>query len=105
MSDKNQSPPYDRLDIAFIAIGAADAFEEADGANKERFEGQIAFIEECVNHAELLHRIWLEQNGEWAGVWAYDVAERFGYLYGLHILGGGLLTDAEKILREIVDAA
>lgn len=94
----------DSLDIAYIAIGAKQALVDAAGhhACDARFDGELGYIQACIDHAGLLDRVYEEQNGEFPGVWCYEVAEPFGHAYGKHLQQGGDLGDAERILREIV---
>ncbi|HEL3759497.1 TPA: hypothetical protein UMV36_003937 [Stenotrophomonas maltophilia] len=52
----------------------------------------------------MLDRVWQEQDDGFPGVWCYEVAEPFGYLYGEHLQQGGDPDAAEQILRGIVAA-
>ena len=102
-----QQDEQDLLDVAYIALGAMDALEDwpADGAVMDRFGGHLGFIQACIEHAPLLHRLWLER-GEQAGLaWCYDVAEPFGERYGRHLLAGGEPRHAETILRDVLASA
>jgi hypothetical protein len=93
----------DILDVAYIAIGATRALAEAgDQHNGPQGDGELGYIQACIEHVVLLDRLWQETNGEFPGVWCYEVAEPFGYAYGQHLLQGGDRPDAEKILRGIV---
>jgi hypothetical protein len=93
----------DLLDVAYIAIGAAQARVAAgDQHSGPAREGELGYIQTCIEHAGLLDRLWQETNGEFPGVWCYEVAEPFGYAYGQYVLQGGDRADAERILRAIV---
>jgi len=94
----------DNLDIAYVAIGAKQALDDApdDQACNARFDGELGYIQACIDHVELLARVYEEQAGEFPGVWCYEAAESFGYIYGKHLLQDGELRDAERILRAIV---
>lgn len=92
----------DDLDTAYIAIGAKQALVDLEDGPGSRFEGELGYIQACIDHAGLLDRVWQECEGTFPGVWCYEVAEAFGYAYGHHIQQGGCLGDAEQILRKIV---
>lgn len=92
----------DDLDTAYIAIGAKQALVELKDDPGSRFEGELGYIQACIDHASLLDRVWQECEGTFPGVWCYEVAESFGYVYGRHIQQGGCLGEAERILRNIV---
>lgn len=93
----------DILDVAYIAMGAKQALMEAEDLHSgPQLEGELGYIQACIDHVGLLERLWQESNGEFPGVWCYEVAESFGYVYGQHLLQGGDRPDAEKILRGIV---
>ena len=96
----------DALDIAYIAIGARQAlmdFPIGHGSSICGFEGELDYVQACIDQAALLDRVWVEAEGAFAGVWCYDVAEPFGYAFGRHLQGGGPTSDAERILRDLVN--
>jgi hypothetical protein len=93
----------DILDVAYVAIGAKRELEKAgDQHNGPQLEGELGYIQACIEHVGLLDRLWQEMNGEFPGVWCYEVAEPFWYVYGQHLLQGEDRGDAETILRDIV---
>ncbi|WP_374499719.1 hypothetical protein [Pseudoxanthomonas sp.] len=96
--------PIDPLDIAYIAIGAKQALADCDALSDAlpAFEGELGYIQACIDHAGMLERVWQESAETFPGVWCYEVAEPFGYGFGKHLLQGGMSTDAEHILRAIV---
>ncbi len=95
----------DPLDVAYVAIGAKQALVEFGDIGRSRFEGEQGFIQVCIDQVGYLDQVWQEQAGQFPGVWCYEVAEPFGYAYGVHRLHGGKSTGAEQILRDIVQAA
>ncbi len=97
----------DLLDVAYIALGASHALEAwaAHGEAMDRFEGQLGYIQACIDQAPLLHRLWLECGEEHSLVWCYEVAQPFGEQYGRHLLAGGDPLEAETILRTILAPA
>lgn len=104
--ETNQSKQYvkntgviDPLDIAFAAIGAHQAWGEASSEARERFEGQLAFVGEVISNAQNLADVWETHEDNFAGVWAYDVAEAFGQQYGRAILSGEAADPVQLIIR------
>ncbi|WP_115859973.1 hypothetical protein [Lysobacter silvisoli] len=96
----------DPLDLAYMAIGAKQALVEHDDIScRARFEGELDFIQACIDQVGCLDRAWQRQNDQFPGVWCYEVAEPFGYGYGAHLLRGGEPARAEEILGGIVAAA
>lgn len=98
-----ESPPVpeDLVDVAYIGIGAHRAFTEADESELDQFEGQLSFIQSCIDKVYVLDGVWHEVEHEKRGVWAYDVAEVFGWTYGRHLLAGGDPSEAIDIARRI----
>ncbi|WP_323162888.1 hypothetical protein [Stenotrophomonas maltophilia] len=94
----------DLLDVAYVAQGASQALEAwpARSEAMDRFEGQLGYIQACIDQAPLLHRLWLECGNENGLVWCYEVAGPFGARYGRHLLAGGDPLEAEAILRAIL---
>ena len=100
--------PADALDIAYIAIGAKQALKDSpDGGSSaiSGFEGELDYVQACIDQAGLLDRVWQEYEGIFPGVWCYEVAEPFGYSFGKHLQLDGSSADAERILRAIVVAS
>ncbi|HFL2038786.1 TPA: hypothetical protein ACXIGC_000148 [Stenotrophomonas maltophilia] len=96
--------PIDALDIAYIAIGAKQALKDSPAGDSaiSRFEGELSYVQACIDQAGLLDRVWQEYEGIFPGVWCYEVAEPFGYSFGKHLQLDGSSADAERILRAIV---
>jgi len=94
----------DALDIAFIAIGARQALADSSAGLDaiSRFEGELGYVQACIDQAALLDRVYHECDGTFPGIWCYEVAEPFGYAFGQHLLGNGNAAAAERILRDIV---
>lgn len=87
---------YDPTDLAALAAGWAGSTEASPGVSLT--------LEDAVflcDVARLLHRLWLEiPDGEWPGVWAYEVAEPTGHALGQR--GGHNLKAAEDIARAFI---
>jgi hypothetical protein len=96
--------PIDVLDIAYIAIGARQALADSPAGQDtiSRFEGELGYVQACIDQADQLNRVWQEYAGTFPGVWCYEAAEPFGYAFGKHLQRGGNSADAERILRDIV---
>lgn len=96
----------DSLDIAYIAIGAKQALEESEATHAAApFEGELAYVQTCIDQAELLDRAWQGCSDVFPGVWCYEVAEPFGLAFGRHLLAGGAVEAAESILQPILISA
>lgn len=96
--------PIDALDIAYIAIGAKQALVDSPVGlgGISRLEGELNYVHACIDHAALFDRVWQECEGNFPGVWCYEVAESFGYGFGKHLQQDGSAAEAERILRDIV---
>lgn len=94
----------DALDIAYIAIGAKQALKDSSDGDSaiSGFEGELDYVQACIDQAGLLDRVWQECEGIFPGIWCYEVAEPFGYSFGKHLQLDGSSADAERILRAIV---
>jgi hypothetical protein len=97
--------PVDPLDVAYIAIGARQALAGPLGAHKSTpgFEGELSYVQACIDQAGLLGCAWDEYAGAFPGVWCYDVAEPFGHAFGKHLQEGGSSTDAAGILGVLIE--
>lgn len=84
--NKNNDP----LDLAYIAIGAATAWNDLNGAMRFALGGQLEYISKCVDPRILdyLQETWDEVENKYDGVWAYEVCEPFGEQYGAALLAG-----------------
>lgn len=95
----------DYLDIAYIAIGAKQALAACPPSQGVGpFEGELAYVQACIDYAGLLDREWEASGKSFPGVWCYEVVEPFGYEMGRHLLGGGGPGEVEIILEKIVSA-
>lgn len=96
--------PIDALDIAYIAIGAKQALSDSPAGHDAiyRFEGELGYVQACIDQAALLDQVWRECEERFHGVWCYEVVEPFGYAFGQHLQRDGSAADAERILRDIV---
>ena len=97
----------DPLDIAYIAMGARQALAEwRDGPPAPfPFEGELAYIEACIEQAPALQRAWEAVQDRLDFVWCYEVAEPFGLAYGRHLLQGGGPDAAAGLLHDLVGDA
>lgn len=96
--------PLNALDMAYIAIGANQALADSPAGHDaiSRFEGELGYVQACIDQAALLDQVWRECEERFPGVWCYEVAEPFGYAFGQHLQPDGSAADAERILRDIV---
>ena len=96
--------PVDTLDIAYIAIGAKQALADSEARHSgiSTFEGELGYVQSCIDQAGVLDRVWQEVEGAFPGIWCYEVAEPFGYAFGKHLQRDGSSADAERILRDLV---
>jgi len=86
--------------VAYIAIGADRAWMAARQNDAEGWsEGHIEYIAACCRHAQLLEDLYKQHDGEFTGVFAYDVAEEFGFQYGSSLLRGGEPVAAQYASR------
>ena len=99
--------PTDALDTAYIALGAKQALKDSPAGDSaiSGFQGELDYVQACIDQAGLLDRVWQEYEGIFPGVWCYEVAEPFGYSFGEHLQLDGSSADAERILRAIVVAS
>ncbi len=105
--DGPAGPVPEPLDIAYIALGAKQALDDwrAGPANPFSFEGELAYIEACIDQAPALQRAWERIQDGFDLVWCYDVAEPFGAAYGKHLLAGGTPEVADRILQALLQEA
>ncbi|MBS0437839.1 MAG: hypothetical protein JSS33_00360 [Proteobacteria bacterium] len=91
-------------EIAFLALGAADALRDCRDADLSKFGGYMGFIGEVIRCAPLLTARWSQmQTGEFGGVWLYDVTERFGREWAEEILNGTREDPSERLEYIIAD--
>ncbi|MRI40980.1 hypothetical protein CXF96_08115 [Stenotrophomonas sp. Betaine-02u-21] len=96
----------DQLDVAYIAIGAKQALDKSGAPYaKVPFQGELGYVQVCIDQAELLTRAWRACSEVFPGVWCYEVAEPFGVAFGKHLLAGGGPESAQSILNGVVAAA
>lgn len=92
----------DHLDIAYLAIGAADA---DPGLHMDYHGGQLELINDTVALAPMLARLWREiPDGEYPGVWTYEVSEPLGREYASSLLRGES-PDGEAMARVLIEQA
>lgn len=91
-------------EIAFLALGAAEALRNRCGANLDAYGGHMGFIAEVTRHARMIEDRWNQlPTGEFEGVWLYDVAERFGHEWAEMLLDNAYENPAdflEYIVRD-----
>lgn len=90
---------YDPTDLAALAAGWAGKGEDYPSAALSVEDATF-----LCDVARLLHRLWLEiPDGEWPGVWAYEVAEPTGRALGA--MHGNSMEAAEEIARSFISEA
>lgn len=76
--------------IAYIAIGAAHALRDGDSRLVDRLvqahEGQLNVIEAICAHALMLDQLEAAETGGLNGVFAYEIAEEFGYEFTRYLV-------------------
>lgn len=96
----------DHLDIAYIAIGAKQALDTCGAPYaKVPFQGELGYVQACIEQSELLAQAWRTCSEVFPGVWCYEVAEPFGVAFGKHLLAGGGPENAQSILNDVVASA
>jgi hypothetical protein len=91
-------------EIAFLALGAADALKEHRGISLDAYNGYMGFIGEVIRHASLLSERWRRMDvEEFSGVWLYDVTERFGREWAEELLTGTGVSPEEQLESIIID--
>lgn len=100
------SVEVDPLDIAYLALGARMALIDWQSRPRTQFpfEGELDYLQACIDHAPALQRCWDAVKDEFGWVWCYDVVEPFGMALGHHLLDGGSSESADRLLRDIVTA-
>lgn len=94
----------DPLDLAYVAIGAASAWERIQRVNTARYDGgHVEYIAACTEGRilDFLQEVYDEVADAWGGVWAYDVCKPFGIQYGEALLLGNEV-DFETLIIELV---
>lgn len=90
-------------EIAFLALGAADFLAEHPGTSLGAYDGYMGFIGQVIRHAPMLAERWRRMDeGEFDGVWLYDVTERFGREWAEEMIAGTDETPADR-LEYIID--
>ena len=85
-------------EIAFLALGAADALKEHRGMSFDAYDGYMGFIGEIIRHAPMLSERWHRMApDEFGGVWLYDVTERFGREWAEELLNVTGVSPAEQL--------
>lgn len=67
--------------------------------------GELEFIREVIQHAPMLDKIWSQVKDDYAGVWAYEVAEEVGHSLATRMLATGQpvpLHDVEAFIRAAI---
>lgn len=91
-------------EIAFLALGAADYLRDLGGQDLDRFGGYMGFISEVIRQAPVVLDRWREfPEGEFCGVWLYDVTERFGREWAAALLNDEAENASEFLEYVIVD--
>lgn len=91
-------------EIAFLALGAADFLKDHQGADLASHDGYMGFIGEVTQHAPMLFKRWRQmKDGEFCGVWLYDVTERFGREWAEELFNRTGVSAEERLDRIIED--
>lgn len=95
--------------VAFIAIGATQAWKDAgDKADADLFDGFMHYVNECTRWAVELDGAFEEliEAGDLTCVFAYEIAEPFGYQYGTELITHACYSDeaaAQRIIASLLD--
>lgn len=95
---------YDPVDLVFLANGWTQGAAEYDSSHLMT----IARAMDLEDVARMLARLYVEVEGEWAGLWAYDVAEPLGVWIGRASGKDGTMPHPDEIeaaARDIVAKA
>ena len=93
-------------EIAFLALGVAECLRDQEERNLCRFCGHMGFISEVISQAPVLLQRWHQvPDGEFSGVWIYDITERFGREWAKALLDGEVGESTEFLERIIADEA
>lgn len=88
----------DPLTIAYVAIGAMDAWAETPlrrrDAVTDEYNGQLHFVAEIIRHAPMLDQLADESEEDLAGVFVYEVAQAFGYEVARWMIAGETVDEA-----------
>lgn len=90
-------------EAAFLALGAASYLhEEQKGRSLDAYGGYLGFISEVVSLVPILIHRWRRfPEGEFSGVWLYDVTERFGREWAQALLEGDV-ESPQDVLEYII---
>lgn len=107
--ERREAPLQPKFDLglaeeaAFLAIGAAVYLQEDKrDRSLDKYGGYCGLISEIISHAPaLMNRLTQFSEGEFPGVWLYDVTERFGYEWAKALLEGDEI-EPEELLEQIV---
>ena len=92
-------------EIAFLALGAADAIREHRSESLDAFNGQLGLISEVIRLAPMVSERWRQIDLEQlSGVWLYDVTERFGRVWAENLLKNTGAAPAALLESIIADA-
>lgn len=99
---------FDPLDLAILSAEIGGYYAKLSG----RFwDVSLNDAEELVSLARMLHRLWLEIDGDlWSAVFAYDVTSPMAIRIALRMYKNGerlqtLRTFAEEAARELIASA
>lgn len=102
MSRKRHPDP---LTIAYLAIGAIDAWNAATDGQREHasdtYSGQLGYVGEVIAHADALDALWRKME-DGPGVFEYEVAEPFGIEYGQALLRDTPRPDPREFYEALV---
>lgn len=90
-------------EIAFLALGAAEYLRDHKDHDLSKFGGYMGFISEVVQQAPVLTTRWQKIQGNFDGVWLYDITERFGREWAEALLENETDNSAEFLEYIIAD--
>ena len=102
----------DQLDIAYLAIGAVEAWDGADPDQRDKTcnlagMGQSEFIDAVINVASVLRRLWAEYKFDsegFPGNWYYEVSEEVGrQCMRCQLDPDAGDFDVEQMVREVIE--
>lgn len=101
----------DPLDIAFIALGAAEVWRAEESPYQKFDGGYVDFIAEAIAFAPSCSAAFRAlPDGEFTGTWAYSVALPFGRWLAREMLEGNVVYGGtsqlpEHTLSQLIEAA
>lgn len=95
----------DHLTLAYVAIGAHDAIDDClPYSVSAHYGGQLGYINAVINHVPMLDNLSnLQEDEQWDGCYAYEVAEEFGRRVGDAYIKGKDINE-RAVALELINA-